>query len=374
MARWTPFARRAVATPERPRLSVVVPVYAVERWLPACLDSIAAQTFGDYEVVVVDDGSPDDSAALVERRARRDGRLRLHRQANAGLGAARNTGVGLARGELLAFVDSDDDLPPYAFERMVDVLDATGADIVIGAADRVSADGSHRQGALMRRNHDRERLGVTVEEWPLALADVFAWNKVYRRDFWDAAGLAFPAGTAYEDQPALTQALLAARSISLIPDVVYHWRRRDDGTSLTDRRHTLADLRDRIDTKRASLEAVRRQASGGVLRVFLADVLPIDLRLYFRNAVSPHVEDPDTYWRLLREEMMPLWSDDTVPFHRTSITVGQRLMGWLVAQDRRDDLARFVALVDGPGVPVQDGEYLHPWHDEPGLPDELKHA
>lgn len=76
-----------------PRLSVIVPIYNVERYLPACLDSLAAQTFGDLEVLMVDDGSPDDSASIAADYAARDPRFKLIRKENAGLGAARNTGM-----------------------------------------------------------------------------------------------------------------------------------------------------------------------------------------------------------------------------------------------------------------------------------------
>jgi CDP-glycerol glycerophosphotransferase len=97
-----------------PRISVVVPVYNVEAFLAPCLDSLAAQTFADFEVVMVDDGSTDRSAAIAGEYARRDARFRLLTQANGGLSRARNVGVGAARGQFLAFLDSDDLLPRTA--------------------------------------------------------------------------------------------------------------------------------------------------------------------------------------------------------------------------------------------------------------------
>ena len=109
-----------------PRVSVVVPIYRVEAYLEECLASLRAQTFTDLEVVMVDDGSPDGSAAIAERVAGEDGRFTLLRQENAGLGAARNAGVAAAGGELLMFVDSDDRLPPEAIAHLVRSLDRTG--------------------------------------------------------------------------------------------------------------------------------------------------------------------------------------------------------------------------------------------------------
>ena len=362
------FRRRSTTsarTAERPTLSAVVPVHDVERFLPQCLASIAAQDFADYELIVVDDGSPDESAAIVERHARRDPRIRLFRQENAGLGAARNAGVALARGELLTFVDSDDELPPGAWSRMVGTLRSTGSDMVIGKA--VRDDGTRRWPMrLMRANHEVERLSATLEELPGMLADVFAWNKVYRLDFWRGHDLTFPVGVRYEDQPALTRAFLAARRFDVLTETVYRWRVRADGTSITQRRHELEDLQDRVATKRDSAEQVHAHGSASVRHTFHAQVLPVDMAAYFRAAPSCS----DEYWRLLVDSVREFWNEDTVPFEHTLLPVQQRLMGWFAANERRADLIDLLGFLDAHRgqLPVEDGRLLHPWHDEPGLP------
>ena len=359
--------RRRHTTPQTPTLSVVVPVYAVEQYLPACLASIAAQTYDDYEVIVVDDGSPDSSARIAQKHARRDGRIRVVRRANAGVGAARNAGVREARGSLLTFVDSDDELPPGAWELMVGTLQRTGSDLVVGTAER--DDGRRRWTTpRMEVNHRTDRLGVTVDEMPGILADVFAWNKVFRREFWVRERLAFPEGTRYEDQPALTRAFLAARSFDVLSDTVYLWRVRDDGSSITQGRHAIADLVDRLETKRESAAMVRAHGVAEVTRVFHADVLPVDMWEYFRAVPGCS----DDYWQLLVGGVRELWNSSTVPFEETLVPVQQRLMGWLVAQDRRADLERLLEFIDAHrGLPVEDGILRHPWLDEPGLPKTL---
>src|SRR6478736_7892917 len=106
-----------------PRVSVVVPIYNVEHYLRDCLESLATQTFEDLQVVMVDDGSTDGSAAIAQEFAERDPRFTLVSQANGGLSAARNTGIESATGELLAFVDSDDVVAPNAYELLVGTLD-----------------------------------------------------------------------------------------------------------------------------------------------------------------------------------------------------------------------------------------------------------
>lgn len=106
------------------RVSVVVPLYNKSAWIARCLDSIAGQSYRDFEVVVVDDGSTDDSAAKVEKRG--DANLRLIRQANAGPGAARNRGVAEARGDLIAMLDADDAWDPEYLAESVRILDNYG--------------------------------------------------------------------------------------------------------------------------------------------------------------------------------------------------------------------------------------------------------
>src|SRR5215210_3415529 len=108
-----------------PRVSVVVPIYNVEPYLEECLESLAGQTMGDLEVVMVDDGSTDRSPAIAEAFAARDLRFKLVSQPNGGLSKARNTGIGHATGEFLAFVDADDVVARNAYELLVGSLDHT---------------------------------------------------------------------------------------------------------------------------------------------------------------------------------------------------------------------------------------------------------
>lgn len=329
-----------------------MPVYNVEAYLGECLDSILGQPYGDVEVVLVDDGSTDASATIASRFAAADPRVRLVSQANAGLGAARNAGVAAARGEFLTFVDSDDRLPVDAWSAMMRTLATSGSDFAIGKLVR---DEGARQFATprMRENHRVRRVGVTLDEMPRILADVFAVNKIFRRSFWDEAGLAFPTGVRYEDQPTLTRAFLAAERFDVLTATVYLWRVRTDGSSITQRRHDIGDLHDRILTKRSSTEVVLAQAPH-LLGLWRSDILPVDMWEYF-GAVPGCTEE---YWDLLRSAVAEFWSDDTVPFHECAVPVQFRLMGWYVAQDRRADLERLVAFVDehGRDLPTEQRE------------------
>lgn len=184
-----------------PRLTVVVPLYNVEEYLGACLDSLAGQTMADLEVVMIDDGSTDGGADVAREFTRRDPRFRLVQQENAGLGAARNAGAGQAHpdAEFLTFVDSDDVVPPGAFARMLAELDASGSDFATGNVLRLRANGALEQSPMFRRPMETPRRATHVTRDWILLGDRIACNKVFRRAFWDRHAFAFPSGVLYED-------------------------------------------------------------------------------------------------------------------------------------------------------------------------------
>ncbi|WP_394433536.1 bifunctional glycosyltransferase/CDP-glycerol:glycerophosphate glycerophosphotransferase [Streptomyces sp. SGAir0957] len=228
----------------RPRLSVVVPVHNVEDYLAECLESIAAQTFTELEVVLVDDGSTDDSPRIAQAFADRDPRFRYVRQDNAGLSAARNTGVRqLGPGaEFLTFVDSDDIVPHDAYERMVASLDRTGSDFVTGNVWRLSESGRQQAWQYKWLTRRRERTHITRDVQ--LLSDRVAWNKVFRRAFWDRHRFTFPEGRLYEDTPVMIPAHFLAESVDVLDSHVYYWRVREG--SITRRRTDVKGVRDRI--------------------------------------------------------------------------------------------------------------------------------
>ena len=179
----------------RPEVSVIVPFYNVEEYLAECLDSILSQGFRDYEVLLVDDGSPDGSRAIAEEYAAKDGRLRVVTRENGGLGAARNTGIREAKGRYLTFVDSDDMLAPGALDVLVHSARETGSEIVCGSIERFDSRKTWSPG-WVDDVHLVRRQRVTVEEFLPLLRNLYTWNKLFRRDFFIAQGLWFREGVA----------------------------------------------------------------------------------------------------------------------------------------------------------------------------------
>ncbi len=263
-----------------PRISVVVPIYDVESYLATCLQSVARQTVRDLEVIMVDDGSTDGSRALAERFASHDRRFRLVTQPNGGLGKARNTGSDLATGEFLAFVDSDDVLPHDAYERLLGALDRTGSDLATGNVHRLTRQGTS-QAQFLARTFARTRLKTHVSRCRPLLADRTAWNKLWRRSFWDAHGFRFPEGVVHEDIPVTLPAHHLAASVDVLAAPVYHWRLREDGAlSITQRRLEHTVLRDRLD----AIDSVRAHLAGHATprlrRWYDASIVADDLRLH----------------------------------------------------------------------------------------------
>ncbi|MFD5641383.1 CDP-glycerol glycerophosphotransferase family protein [Streptomyces anulatus] len=227
-----------------PLLSVVVPVHNVEAYLEDCLRSVADQTLEAIEVVMVDDGSTDGSARIAAEFAARDGRFRLVRQRNAGLSAARNTGVRHTTPTVpyLAFADSDDIVVHDAYERMTASLESTGSDLVTGNVWRLTAQGRQQAWQYRWLTATRPRTHITRD--PRLLADRVAWNKVFRRSFWDAHAFAFPVGKLYEDTPVMIPAHHLAGSVDVLHQHVYYWRVREG--SIPRRRTDVTGVRDRI--------------------------------------------------------------------------------------------------------------------------------
>lgn len=242
-----------------PLISVIVPVYNVAAHVGACLASLRAQTLGDFEAIVVDDGSTDDSLAAARAATRGDVRFRWLCQPNRGLSAARNAGLEAARGRFIAFLDSDDRLAPGYLARLHGALVAAGGDWIACAIRFVYPDGGtglhsaihgapdlppHPTGAPMR--HDITDWAVLIRHFPSA------WNKLYRREL--IGDIRFDEGLYYEDHPFFWR--LACRSDHLLhlPEPLYWHLRgrpgqitRDAGERVFDQFAVLDRLAELVD-------------------------------------------------------------------------------------------------------------------------------
>src|SRR3954454_20175456 len=349
------------------RISVVVPVYNVEEYLRECLDSVAGQSFKDLEAVLVDDGGTDGSVAICEEYVAADERFRLVRQANAGLGAARNTGAREAQGEFLAFLDSDDVLPKHALRTLLRSLDRTGSDFATGNVHRFNRGGSS-PAPFVARAFTKTRPKTHITKFRGLLVDRIAPNKLFRRSFWDEHGFAFPVGMTHEDIPVILPAHFHAKSVDVIAEPTYLYRLRETGgLSITQRRLEQKVLMDRL----AAVSHVSRFLGKHRRRAkhwYDASVVAEDLRYYVN--VLPHADD--AYKALFLHEVNA-FLDTISPKAFEPLTAIERVKWQLVRRRRMSELLDVIAFQRtqlDESVPVEIGGRFYgsyPYLDDPDV-------
>ncbi len=207
------------------KISVIVPIYNVEAYLRKCVDSILAQTYKDLEVILVDDGSPDNCGAICDEYAKHDARVRVIHKVNGGLSDARNAGLDIVTGEYVAFVDSDDWIEPYMYEKLLDNLIHFNADMSVGG---VSDDIEEEQGYRSVKVSDYGGSSF-AEDNTEAMKRYFcgswaAWDKLYKLALFD--GIRYPVGEINEDEAIVLQLLERCRKVCYTDTVCYHYVRR----------------------------------------------------------------------------------------------------------------------------------------------------
>jgi CDP-glycerol glycerophosphotransferase len=222
--------------PAHPTVSVIIPVYAVEEYLGACLDSILGQAPDGLEVIAVDDASPDGSGRILDARAHEDPRLRvLHLAGNAGPGSARNAGLAEASGEYVWFVDADDTLASGALAAVAARLGQDRPDVLLIGYEDLYPDDSTRPGPGAALLCAAPAGVFTLAGQPqLIQLTMTSWSKVIRRGFLLALGMPFPEGI-HEDVPLTCAMLLGARRIGALARVCYRYRRARPGAFMSAR-------------------------------------------------------------------------------------------------------------------------------------------
>jgi CDP-glycerol glycerophosphotransferase (TagB/SpsB family)/glycosyltransferase involved in cell wall biosynthesis len=320
------------------RLSVIVPAFNVEPYLTECLASLVAQSYRNLEIILVDDGSEDGSLSIAKDFARRDRRIRVLAVPHGGNGRARNFGVGHARGKYITFADADDVVAPGAYSRLVSTLAASGSDFAVGAYDRY-VDGRKQPVRVSCRTHAVDRIGITVADFPEILDDVFLWNKVFTRTFWNDSVGKIPEGVVYEDQETTARAYLRSASFDVLSDIVYSWRLRDDGSSLTQNKGSELDLKDRLLVAQAVSDLMEREAPSVVAIQWFRRLLGADLVPYFEQLPQAS----DAYWGSLKAGIEHIFRlmrrmDDLGPLVLKSVGPHEQALIHLTLQASRHDV------------------------------------
>ncbi len=214
-----------------PAISVIVPVYRAEAYLAECIDSILSQTYSDFELILVDDGSPDDSISICRTYEAKDRRVRVLRQENRGQAAARNHGMAVAKGQWISFVDSDDVIHPQMLQLLLDAQEQTGAAIsmcrMLEGENLPEDFGSHREPAFEKLTMDEDTLLRLYDR-----EDYPGWvtcAKLIRRDL--IAGDPFTEGRVYEDNEVGCRWLCRGGTLARMEHRLYFYRKNPDSTT-----------------------------------------------------------------------------------------------------------------------------------------------
>lgn len=213
-------------TEKSPLISVIVPVYKVEKYLPVCLDSLLAQTYRNFELLLVDDGSPDGCWQIMQQYAAQDSRVRIFSKENGGVSSARNFGLEQARGEYICFVDSDDFVAPQYLEWMYRAIKQTNTELAVCGYRKVSKEAD--PAGIAPAAEEPEIKIFSLEEYSFdytqcEAANQYVWCILYKRSL--CKGLHFDEQLFIgEDTFFFVQVLLQAKGLALVKTPLYFYR------------------------------------------------------------------------------------------------------------------------------------------------------
>lgn len=206
---------------KRDTISIIVPVYNCEKYLPECIESIINQTYTELEIIFINDGSTDKSGWILSEYSRRDLRIKIISSVNKGVSVARNIGISASKGEYIAFVDADDVISRYYIENLYTAIDEYNADVVICGITReielLLEDDTHVNAVLT---------GTDVIRKLDVVSYITVWNRLYKRYIWDE--LRFPPGKINEDVFMAHKIFLQAKSVAVIDEPLYYYRDTDN--------------------------------------------------------------------------------------------------------------------------------------------------
>ena len=216
-----------------PKLSIIIPVYNVEKYLPKCLGSILEQPFKDLEVICVNDGSTDDSLDVLQKIKKNDDRVVIIDKKNEGSGIARNIGLSTAQGEYVYFIDSDDWLEDDVLAKIIAKADELQTDILVfGGLSYYNGKGQN--GAYSKNKLPKKYFGKVVSAKNIK-KDIFkfpstAWTKLYRRSFLIKNEIKFQNIRAGQDQLPFFHSMITADRIAILPENIYCYQKNREGS------------------------------------------------------------------------------------------------------------------------------------------------
>ncbi|MCL2537963.1 MAG: glycosyltransferase [Alphaproteobacteria bacterium] len=226
-------------------ISVIIPVWNAAEYLPQCLDNIIYQTYKNLEIIIVDDGSPDNSAEIYNRYAAADKRIKIIKQKNSGQSAARNNALRVCHGEYVHFMDADDYINLDYYEKMLDAATATNADIAVGGMISEHANPSVIFDSHIILSDIGEKALVTR-----FLENAHVWRYLFRKSFIIDNNLFFEPGRIFEDMILVPRMMKLANRVVTVPSANYYYKNRP-ASSITENKNPAAIAKRESDKKYA---------------------------------------------------------------------------------------------------------------------------
>lgn len=269
-------------------ISVIVPIYKVEQYLEECVDSLIEQTYKNIEIILVDDGSPDNCGAICDRYAEQDDRIQVIHKKNGGLSDARNAGLDIASGEYVLFIDSDDYVSVDMVEELYGAIKKQNADISVCYFQRVYV--GNRKDKITEIDEPKECYSpkellsqlYTTNNSPIAFV---AWNKVYKKTLFSENGIRYPEGKYHEDTFTTYQLLYYAMKIAVVRKPLYFYRIRNDSIMT----EGFSEKRlDNLEAMQQEMEFYHEKGETELLTMALNRFCKISILLY--NQIA-HIKD-----------------------------------------------------------------------------------
>lgn len=214
------------------KVSIIVPIYNVQAYLRECLDSLINQTFDEYEIILINDGSTDNSSTIAEEYANNHKNIRLINTINGGLSSARNIGIKNASGEYLVFVDSDDYVSNDYVSTLYNSIIQNTSDITICSFERIKESGNQTEIIELDENINYSEIDI-LKNILSGKLECYAWNKIYKRELFLLNNIEYPVGRLYEDILTLIKLTINSKRISFINKPLYKYRIREGSITNT---------------------------------------------------------------------------------------------------------------------------------------------
>lgn len=207
-------------------VSIIIPVYKVEKYLEQCINSIIAQTYKKIEIILVDDGSPDHSGKICDEYARKDERIKVIHKKNGGLSDARNKGINQATGKYIAFIDSDDYVEPNYLEKLYDAITKFDTKIAQCNIQKISENNNKLEAIGDETEKIKDGKTMIEELYDNKWENTVVWNKLYLRQLFE--DIRYPIGKIHEDEFTTYKILYEIEKIVIIPEYLYCYRQREE--------------------------------------------------------------------------------------------------------------------------------------------------